>query len=146
MNAAVTEGWWSGSLMPALTELAYLTAIVLFILALHWMNDPRSARRSVSARPLAMGLAIAATWLRPAVVTSVDRDRAAGRDRGRIPLSRVALAAVPQRTALSHAFGGLAARLVGTAKYYLWDRRGSRAADGAADGGHRAGDLAGVSA
>ena len=27
---------------------------------------------------------------------------------------------MPQRTALSHAFGGLAAGLVGTAKYYLW--------------------------
>ncbi len=37
-----------------------------------------------------------------------------------IPLSRVALTAVPQRTALSHAFGGLAAGLVGTAKYALW--------------------------
>ena len=37
-----------------------------------------------------------------------------------VPLSRVALTAVPQRTALSHAFGGLAAGLVGTAKYYLW--------------------------
>ena len=34
-----------------------------------------------------------------------------------MPLSRVALTAVPQRTALSHAFGGLAAGLVGTAKY-----------------------------
>ncbi len=37
-----------------------------------------------------------------------------------IPLARVPLTAVPQRTALSHAFGGLAAGLVGTAKYYLW--------------------------
>ncbi len=37
-----------------------------------------------------------------------------------IPLSRVPLTAVPQRTALSHAFGGLAAGLVGTAKYMLW--------------------------
>jgi NAD(P) transhydrogenase subunit beta len=37
-----------------------------------------------------------------------------------IPLSKVPLTAVPQRTALSHAFGGLAAGLVGTAKYYLW--------------------------
>jgi NAD(P) transhydrogenase subunit beta len=41
------------------------------------------------------------------------------------PLSRVALTAVPQRTALSHAFGGLAAGLVGTAKYYLWLGEGS---------------------
>ena len=36
-----------------------------------------------------------------------------------IPLSRVPLTAVPQRTALSHAFGGAAAGLVGTAEYYL---------------------------
>jgi NAD(P) transhydrogenase subunit beta len=36
----------------------------------------------------------------------------------------VALTAVPQRTALSHAFGGLAAGLVGTAKYYLWLHEG----------------------
>ena len=37
-----------------------------------------------------------------------------------VPLSMVPLTAVPQRTALSHAFGGLAAGLVGTAKYLLW--------------------------
>jgi proton-translocating NAD(P)+ transhydrogenase subunit beta len=37
-----------------------------------------------------------------------------------IPLSRVALTAVPQRTAISHAFGGLAAGLVGAAKYSVW--------------------------
>jgi H+-translocating NAD(P) transhydrogenase subunit beta len=36
-----------------------------------------------------------------------------------VPLSRVPLTAVPQRTALSHAFGGLAAFLVGTAEYFL---------------------------
>ena len=35
-------------------------------------------------------------------------------------LSQVPLTAVPQRTALSHAFGGLAAGLVGTAKYFYW--------------------------
>src|SRR5690606_32552139 len=36
-----------------------------------------------------------------------------------------ALTAVPQRTALSHAFGGLAAGLVGIAKYMLWLGDGS---------------------
>jgi NAD(P) transhydrogenase subunit beta len=41
-----------------------------------------------------------------------------------VPLSKVPLTAVPQRTALSHAFGGLAAGLVGTAKYYLWIHEG----------------------
>jgi NAD(P) transhydrogenase subunit beta len=37
----------------------------------------------------------------------------------------VPLTAVPQRTALSHAFGGLAAGLVGTAKFYLWWSEGA---------------------
>jgi len=37
-----------------------------------------------------------------------------------VPLSRVPLTAVPQRTAISHAFGGLAAGLVGSAKYSIW--------------------------
>jgi NAD(P) transhydrogenase subunit beta len=34
------------------------------------------------------------------------------------------LTAVPQRTAISHAFGGLAAGLVGTAKFFLWLNEG----------------------
>ncbi|MGO8873570.1 MAG: NAD(P)(+) transhydrogenase (Re/Si-specific) subunit beta, partial [Acidimicrobiales bacterium] len=37
-----------------------------------------------------------------------------------VPLAMVPLTAVPQRTALSHAFGGLAAGLVGASEYYLW--------------------------
>jgi NAD(P) transhydrogenase subunit beta len=40
-----------------------------------------------------------------------------------VPLAMVPLTAVPQRTALSHAFGGLAAGLVGAAEYYLWITR-----------------------
>src|SRR5436309_3201296 len=42
-----------------------------------------------------------------------------------VPLSRVPLTAVPERTGLSQAFGGLAAALVGVAKYYLWLGEGS---------------------
>ena len=52
-----------------------------------------------------------------------------------VPLSWVPLTAVPQRTALSHAFGGLAAGLVGTAKYYTVARR--RAVDDVPHGGDR---------
>ena len=36
-----------------------------------------------------------------------------------VPLGRVPMTAVPQRTALSHAFGALCVTLVGTAEYYL---------------------------
>ena len=36
-----------------------------------------------------------------------------------VPMALMPMTAVPQRTALSHAFGALAAALVGTAEYYL---------------------------
>src|SRR6266852_3379051 len=36
-----------------------------------------------------------------------------------VPLGRVHMTAVPQRTALSHAFGALCVTLVGSAEYYL---------------------------
>src|SRR5262249_2849689 len=36
-----------------------------------------------------------------------------------IPLGKVQMTAVPQRTALSHAFGALCVTLVGTAEFYL---------------------------
>ncbi len=107
--------------MHAAVQLAYLAATVLFVLSLHWMNHPRTARKSVTAGVAAMALAIGATWIQPGVVNHlwIVIAIAAGFAVG-IPLSRVPLTAVPQRTALSHAFGGLAAGLVGTAKYFLW--------------------------
>ena len=110
-------------MMHTLVQLAYLAATILFIFALHFMNHPRTARRGVTAGVLGMALAVLATWAQPDVihhwwiVLAILAGFAVG-----VPLSRVPLTAVPQRTALSHAFGGLAAGLVGTAKFYLWLR------------------------
>ena len=104
-------------------QLAYLAASVLFIFSLKWMNSPASARRGVWAGVWAMVLGVGGTLLNPAVaVSSLPWIALAVMVGGLIgvPLSKVPLTAVPQRTALSHAFGGLAAGLVGTAKYYLW--------------------------
>jgi H+-translocating NAD(P) transhydrogenase subunit beta len=110
-------------MMTSIVQLAYLAASILFIFALHFMNHPRSARKGVVAGTLGMTLAVLATWAQPQVihhwwiVFAILAGFAVG-----YPLSRVPLTAVPQRTALSHAFGGLAAGLVGTAKFYLWLR------------------------
>lgn len=111
-----------------IVEGAYLVAAVLFIFSLHWMNTPTTARRAVYAGVLAMAIAMLATWIQPEVVHHVWIVLAilAGAIVG-VPLSRVPLTAVPQRTALSHAFGGLAAGLVGTAKFYLWYGEGGAA-------------------
>jgi NAD(P) transhydrogenase subunit beta len=109
-----------------LVQAAYLIATVLFIFALHWMNTPLTARRAVWAGVWAMAIAVVATWAQPEVVHHqwIILAIIAGFIVG-IPLSLVPLTAVPQRTALSHAFGGLAAGLVGTAKYYLWYAEGA---------------------
>jgi NAD(P) transhydrogenase subunit beta len=108
-----------------IVQLAYLAATVLFIFALHWMNAPATARKGVYAAVAAMTIAIVVTWAQPEVIHHdwIVLAIIAGFVVG-VPLSRVPLTAVPQRTALSHAFGGLAAGLVGTAKYYLWVSEG----------------------
>jgi NAD(P) transhydrogenase subunit beta len=105
----------------ALAPLSAIVATSLFIFALHWMSDPKTARRGVWAGVVAMAIAVGATWMQPEIVHHgwIVGAIIAGFLLG-VPLSRVPLTAVPQRTALSHAFGGLAAGLVGTAKYYLW--------------------------
>src|SRR3954447_5870659 len=84
------------------------------------MNAPDTARKGVYAGVAATALAILVTWAEPVVVNHlwIVLPLLAGVAVG-VPLSRVPLTAVPQRTALSHAFGGIAAGLVGTAEYYM---------------------------
>ena len=107
-------------MIHSIVQLAYVIATALFVFALHWMNDPKTARQGVYAGVAAMTIAVAATWIQPVVIhhywiiLAIFLGFVVG-----IPLSLVPLTAVPQRTALSHAFGGLAAGLVGTAEYYL---------------------------
>lgn len=102
-------------------QFSYLVASGLFVFSLYWMKDPKTARKAVFAGVAAMAIAIISTLLEPGIVNwewigiAIVIGFVVG-----VPLSRVPLTAVPQRTALSHAFGGLAAGLVGTAKYYLW--------------------------
>src|SRR6202161_4683026 len=109
---------------PLLTDRAiqiiYLVSTALFILSLKWMSAPGSARRGVRAGELGMLLAICATLLYRGIVDyswiaiALELGSIIG-----VPLGRVQMTAVPQRTALSHAFGALCVALVGTAEYYL---------------------------
>ncbi|MBS1106133.1 MAG: pntB [Deltaproteobacteria bacterium] len=104
-----------------ITQAAYLVAAALFVFSLRWMSHPKTARRGVGAGVAGMTLAVFGTALHPEIISYfwIMIGVIVGTVIG-VPLSRVALTAVPQRTALSHAFGGLAAGLVGTAKYALW--------------------------
>src|SRR5882757_1657796 len=100
-------------------EITYLVASALFILSLKWMSSPTTARHGVWAGELGMLLAICSTLLHHGmnyqwVIVGLVLGTGIG-----IPLGRVQMTAVPQRTALSHAFGALCVTLVGTAEYYL---------------------------
>jgi NAD(P) transhydrogenase subunit beta len=105
------------------TQIAYIASAALFILSLNWMNAPKTARKSVIAGAAAMAIAILATWLSPSVSKTFASQLwllipVAISIYPGVWLSKVALTAVPQRTALSHAFGGLAAGLVGAAEFF----------------------------
>jgi H+-translocating NAD(P) transhydrogenase subunit beta len=101
-------------------EVIYLLASALFILSLKWMSSPASARRGVLAGEIGMVLAIGGTLLHHGIVDYkwVVVALVLGSGIG-IPLGLVQMTAVPQRTALSHAFGAFCVTLVGTAEFYL---------------------------
>ncbi|HXM09360.1 MAG TPA: NAD(P)(+) transhydrogenase (Re/Si-specific) subunit beta [Terriglobales bacterium] len=101
-------------------ELLYLIASVLFILSLKWMSSPTTARHGIWAGEAGMLLAICGTLLRHGIVDYrlIAIALVLGAIIG-VPLGRVAMTAVPQRTALSHAFGALCVTLVGSAEFYL---------------------------
>src|SRR4051812_2381789 len=101
-------------------EIAYLVATALFILSLKWMSSPATARRGVRAGELGMLLAIAGTLLHHEIVEYkwIAVALVLGTIIG-VPLGMVQMTAVPQRTALSHAFGALCVTLVGIAEFYI---------------------------
>jgi NAD(P) transhydrogenase subunit beta len=101
-------------------EAAYLAASVLFILGLRSLTRPDSARRGMQQAAVGMLLAVIGTLIHHDIVDY--RWIAAGLILGSIigyPLGMwVPMTAMPQRIAISHMFGALAATLVGIAEYY----------------------------
>jgi len=101
-------------------QVTYLIATALFIFSLKWLSAPATARRGVLAGEVGMALAIGGTLLDRSIVDY--RWIATGLVLGSfigVPLGLVHMTAVPQRTALSHAFGALCVTLVGTSEFYL---------------------------
>ncbi len=99
----------------------YIVAAIAFILALKWLSHPKTARRGVMVGELGMLLAIVGTLVSFEIVnyTWIFIAFGIGAAIG-VPLAVfMPMTAVPQRTALSHAFGALAAALVGTAHFLI---------------------------
>src|SRR6202047_1391239 len=104
------------NVLPAI----YLLASVGFILAVKWMNNPATARRGGIIGEIGMLLAVIGTLLRPEVVEYrwILIGLAIGSAIGAPLAYLMPMTAVPQLTALSHAFGALASALIGTAEFY----------------------------
>jgi NAD(P) transhydrogenase subunit beta len=107
-------------MIDRLLPLVYLAAAAAFILALKWLSAVPTARRGVAVGAGGMLLAVGATLLEPSIASYrwIGVAFAVGTAIG-VPMAMMPMTAVPQRTALSHAFGALAAALVGTAEFYL---------------------------
>ncbi|HSP64851.1 MAG TPA: NAD(P)(+) transhydrogenase (Re/Si-specific) subunit beta [Candidatus Deferrimicrobium sp.] len=104
-----------------IVQYTYLAAGLSFVFAIKWMTSPTTARRGVLAGELGMVLAVVGTFVRPEVTqfTWIVVGLMAGAAIG-VPLAAfVPMTAMPQRTALSHAFGATAATLVGVAEYII---------------------------
>ena len=100
-------------------ELSYLLASILFILGLKGMSHPETAKRGMHLAEFGMLMAIIGTLMHHEIVTYtwILAGLAIGSAVGLAMGVWVPMTAMPQRTALSHAFGALAAALVGVAEY-----------------------------
>jgi NAD(P) transhydrogenase subunit beta len=105
--------------MNYLTEVVYLIASVLFILGLKGLSHPETARRGMHFAEIGMLLAIIGTLLNGHIVTWtwIITGVAIGSAIGAAMAIFMPMTAMPQRIALSHAFGALAAVLVGINEY-----------------------------
>ncbi len=102
-------------------EATYLVASILFILALKGMSHPETARRGMFLAEGGMFAAIVGTLIGSHIVTWVwiIAGLALGSIIGAWMAIWVPMTAMPQRTALSHAFGALAAALVGVGEFLV---------------------------
>lgn len=102
------------------TNIIYLIAAVLFILGLKGLNSPETARKGQRYAALGMAMAIIGTLAQQNVVSYewIIVGLIIGSLAGVAIAAWTPMTKMPERTALSHAFGALAAALVGVAEYY----------------------------
>ena len=100
-------------------QTAYLVASVLFILGLKGLTAPDKARNGMRLAAVGMLVAVVGTLLDHEILgfTWIIVGLVVGSWIGAAISIWMPMTAVPQRTAISHAFGALAATLVGIEHY-----------------------------
>ncbi|HLB88834.1 MAG TPA: NAD(P)(+) transhydrogenase (Re/Si-specific) subunit beta [Terriglobales bacterium] len=97
----------------------YILSAVLFILGLKGLSSPKYARKGMFLAAFGMLMAIVGTLFHPEIVNYqwITIGLAIGSIVGGSMGLRIPMTAVPQRTALSHSLGALAASLIGISEY-----------------------------
>jgi NAD(P) transhydrogenase subunit beta len=106
---------------PFAMSFSYLIAAICFILTLQFLSSPAHARKGNTIGAIGMAIAVAATlFLHPdiKVYTWILVGIVAGSIIGGGMAAWIPMTKMPERIALSHAFGGLAVTLVGVAHYH----------------------------
>jgi H+-translocating NAD(P) transhydrogenase subunit beta len=101
-------------------NFSYLVASLCFIMTLQGLSSPKTARRGVLLGVLGMSAAVLGTaFLHPDIKTYewIAMAFIVGSVVGGAMSIWIPMTKMPERIALSHAFGGLAAALVGIAEY-----------------------------
>ncbi len=116
----MTDSFWQAS---------YVIAALAIVFSIKWLSSPVTARRGVRSGEIGMLFAVIGTLLRHEIVSYqwIFICFALGTAIGAPLAYLMPMTAVPQLTALSHAFGTLAAALVGTAEYYRYVAAGNPA-------------------
>jgi len=98
----------------------YILSAALFILGLKGLSSPKNARKGMHAAAFGMLMAVVGTLFHPEIVTYkwIILGFIIGSVVGGTMGLRIPMTAVPQRTALSHSLGALAACLVGISEYF----------------------------
>jgi len=101
-------------------EISYLLASILFILGLKGLSHPETAKRGMHLAEFGMLMAIVGTLMHHEIITYtwIITGLVIGSVVGLAMGVWVPMTAMPQRTALSHAFGAFAAALVGISEFY----------------------------
>lgn len=106
--------------MSYFSEATYLVASILFIFGLKALSHPDTARRGMNLAAFGMLIAIIGTLVRHEIVRYdwIIAGLIIGSMIGAAMSIWMPMTAMPERTALSHAFGALAAALVGISEYH----------------------------
>ncbi len=100
-------------------KFSYILSAALFILGLKGLSSPKWARKGMFLAEWGMVMAVVGTLFHPQIVTYkwIAGGLAIGTVFGGSMGLWVPMTAVPQRTALSHSLGALAATLIGIAEF-----------------------------